>query len=86
MDQTNAPKINPKTVPSIPTVNAILASFSFFVFAITAKIIAAGPNKIGKNKKEIPPNIIASVENVLLLVWPGVAPEEAWLDIVSPSI
>jgi hypothetical protein len=76
--------MNPNTVPRIPTVSATFASFSFFVFAITAKIIDAGPNRIGKNKKEIPPNIIASIEKVVLLDWPDEAPEESSLDIVSP--
>jgi hypothetical protein len=67
MDQTIAPRINPKTVPRIPTVIAIFASFSFLVFAITAKIIAAGPKRIGKNRKDIAPKMMARIEKVLLL-------------------
>jgi hypothetical protein len=76
--------MNPKTVPRIPTARATFASFSFLVFAITAKIIDAGPNRIGKNKKEMPPNIIASIEKVVLLDWPDVPPEVISLDTVSP--
>ena len=45
-----APIIMPITVPKIPTVRATFASFSFLFFAITARIIAAGPRKIEEAK------------------------------------
>lgn len=62
-----APKINPTTSPKIETVIAIFDKRSFLVLAITARIIAAGPNKIGKNRNEIAPNEMPRIEKVLLL-------------------
>lgn len=86
MDQTIAPKINPKMVPRIPTVNPIFASFSFLVFAITAKIIAVGPKRIGKNINEMEPKIMARIDNVLLLDWLDEVLDVKSVDITSPVI
>ena len=48
------------------TARATFARRSFFVFAIVERIIAAGPNNIGKKRNEIAPNEIPSIEKVLL--------------------
>jgi hypothetical protein len=70
----------PITVPKIPTVRATFASFSFLFFAITARIIAAGPRKIGRSKKLIAPRTIAITEKVFPLL--GV---DSMLDIEPPG-
>ena len=57
-----APKTAPTTVPRMATVNATFPNFSFLVFAITARIIAAGPKTIGNKRKDTPPKVIPRIE------------------------
>jgi hypothetical protein len=47
------------------TAKATVDRLSFLDLPTAAKIIAAGPMAIGKNKKEIAPKTIAMVEKVL---------------------
>ena len=61
------------------TAMATLDRRSFLVLAITERIIAAGPNKIGKNRNEIAPNEIPRIEKVLLPDWVGLMS-----DILTP--
>lgn len=80
-DQKIAPNINPTTVPKIETVIAMVAKRSFLVLAIAERIIAAGPNKTGKNINDIAPNEIPRIEKVLVFDCVGLIS-----DTIAPKV
>ena len=72
-----APNRKPRTVPPIEMTRARFAFGSAFDLAMAAKTIPAVPNKIGKNRTAIAPNMIPKVDMLLVLVVPA-AGSVAW--------
>lgn len=72
-----APIRKPRTVPPIEMTRARFAFGSAFDLAMAARTIPAVPNKIGKKRTAIAPNMIPNVDMLLVLVVPA-AGAVAW--------
>ena len=71
-----APSQSPIIIPPIATERAMIAFFSPLDFATAESTIPTGPRMIGKNRSEIPPQIIAARERAFPAVWAGWAAGE----------
>lgn len=63
-----APRMNPRIGKTIERISAKTALDSFLVIAIMARISAAGPKTIGKNRTETTEKIIARTERVFFCI------------------
>lgn len=61
------PKMRPAIGRTIPSTSARTPSFSFLMVAIRPNTKAATPKNGGRNSNDTPANMMARVENVLLL-------------------